>query len=70
MGAKILEKYNRGFSKDVYKIVKGDETKVEPNPMKVVHGKSTSKHHTTVCLPEVFGQNSKNEQEQTKHWAP
>ena len=57
----MLEKYDGGASKDVYKIVTGDESRIyayepetkqqsavwifedEPNPTKIVRGKSTSK---------------------------
>ena len=56
-----MEKYDRGASKDVYKIITGDESWIyayepetkqqftvwvfqdEPNPTKVVRGRSTSK---------------------------
>ena len=58
----MLEKYDSGASKDVYKIITGDEFWIyaykpetkqqstvrvfedEPNPTKVVRGRSTSKH--------------------------
>ena len=63
----MLEKYDRGASKDIYKIVTGDESWIyayvaeteqqltvwvedEPNPMKVVRGRSTSKQMVTVTV--------------------